>query len=129
MSGVPQPSPDDLTLGMLVALLMQLGGSCDLPADAFATDALGTQDGHLHAVELTPLDNGQLRLLVVPRPAGFTGGVHISDAEEGERRAGAGLAALTAVAAAPASGAAGIRCTWTPSSRAGASCPWASCNR
>jgi hypothetical protein len=68
---------------MLVALLMQLGGSYDLPADAFATDALGTQDGHLHAVELTPLDNGQLRLLVVPRPAGFTGGVHISDAEEG----------------------------------------------
>ncbi len=83
MSGVPQPSPDDMTLGMLVALLMQLGGSYDLPADAFAPDALGTQDGHLHAVELTPLDNGQLRLLVVPRPEGFAGGVHISDAGEG----------------------------------------------
>lgn len=83
MNGAPQPSPDDMTLGMLVALLMQLGGSYDLPADAFAANALGTEDGCLHAVELTPLGNGQLRLMVVPRPAGFTGGTRISDAGEG----------------------------------------------
>lgn len=74
MSGVPQPSPDDLTRGMLVALLMQLSGSYDPPADACATDALGAQDGHLHSVELTPLDNGQVRRLVVPRPAGLANG-------------------------------------------------------
>lgn len=68
-----------MTLGMLVALLMHLGGSVDLPAAAFAPDALGTPDGHLRAAELEPLDSGLVRLHVVPRPAGYSGGIVFPD--------------------------------------------------
>ncbi|GGJ72950.1 hypothetical protein [Streptomyces brasiliensis] len=84
VQGASQVSPaqleaSDMTLGMLVALLMHLGGSYDLPAGTFAPDALGTADGHLHAATLQPLDNGMLRLAVVPRPAGYSGGIVFPD--------------------------------------------------
>lgn len=69
----------DLTLGMLVAVLMHLGGSVDLPAGAFAPDALGTADGHLHAAAFKPLEGGMLRLHVVPRPADYAGGIVFPD--------------------------------------------------
>lgn len=67
--------PEDMSHGMLIALLMALGGSYDLPADAFQSDAMGTADGQFHAVELAELPGGQLRLSVVPRPAGNSGGI------------------------------------------------------
>ncbi|MGW0538628.1 hypothetical protein [Streptomyces sp. NPDC003032] len=75
VQGASQISPGlmevhDLTLGMLVAGLMHLGGSVGLPTDAFTPDALGTADGPLHAAAFQPLDYGTLRLHVVPRPAG-----------------------------------------------------------
>jgi len=62
------PSPEAMSHGMLIALLMDLGGSYEMPADAFTTDAMGTPDGTLHAVELATLEDGRLRLSVVPRP-------------------------------------------------------------
>lgn len=71
------PTPEDMSHAMLITLLMHLGGSYDLPEDAFATDAMGTRDGAFHAVELVPLANGQMRLSVVPRPAGNAGGIEI----------------------------------------------------
>ncbi|TLQ39026.1 pRL2-19 [Streptomyces marianii] len=58
---------------MLIALLMHHGGSMILPAQAFETDAMGGPDGSFHAVEMTPLSDGTLRLSVVPRPAGNNG--------------------------------------------------------
>jgi hypothetical protein len=68
-------TPEDMSHGMLIALLMALGGSYDLPGDAFHADAMGTTDGQFHAVELATLADGRLRLSVVPRPAGEAGGI------------------------------------------------------
>jgi hypothetical protein len=62
------PSPQQMLQGMLIALLMDLGGSYVLPADAMSMDVLGTPDGRLHALELEKLENGRMRLSVVPRP-------------------------------------------------------------
>ncbi|MET9956316.1 hypothetical protein ABZ135_32880 [Streptomyces sp. NPDC006339] len=83
VQGTSQASPTqleahDMTLGMLVAVLMHLGGSVDLPADAFAPDALGTADGHLHAAAFQPVDD-KVRLYVVPRPADYDGGIVFPD--------------------------------------------------
>ena len=78
-ASLAQLEASDMTLGMLVALLMHLGGSYDLPAGAFTPDALGTTDGHLHAATLQPLDNGMLRLAVVARPADYSGGIVFPD--------------------------------------------------
>ncbi|MDH6145974.1 hypothetical protein P3T35_008036 [Kitasatospora sp. GP30] len=69
------PSPEDMSHAMLIAVLMDQGGSYDMPADALSVDALGTADGAFHAVELLPLPDGRVRLSVVPRPAGDAGGV------------------------------------------------------
>lgn len=49
------PSPEDMSHAMLIAVLMDQGGSYDMPADALSVDALGTADGAFHAVELLPL--------------------------------------------------------------------------
>nr|BAK19810.1 hypothetical protein [Streptomyces rochei] len=43
-----------MTLGMLVALLMYLGGSYDLPADAFTPDALGAQQHRVRGMRASP---------------------------------------------------------------------------
>lgn len=75
MSGLP--SPEDMSHAMLIAVLMDQGGSYDMPADALSVDALGTADGAFHAVELQSLADGRVRLSVVPRPAGDTGGLEI----------------------------------------------------
>ncbi|MFG3230031.1 pRL2-19 [Kitasatospora sp. NPDC048194] len=73
MSGLP--SPEDMSHAMLIAVLMDQGGSYEMPGDALSTDALGTADGTFHAVELLPLANGRVRLSVVPRPSGDAGGI------------------------------------------------------
>ncbi|MFI6158290.1 pRL2-19 [Kitasatospora sp. NPDC051170] len=71
------PSPEEMSHSMLIGVLMHLGGSYDLPGDALSVDALGTADGAFHAVELLSLPDGQVRLSVVPRPAGDAGGIEI----------------------------------------------------
>ncbi|MGV9568023.1 hypothetical protein [Streptomyces sp. NPDC003480] len=59
----------------------------DLPADASSLSALGTADWHLHAATLQSLDDGMLRLAVVPGPSDYSGGIVLpGDTEEGERR-------------------------------------------
>ena len=63
----PLPSNQDMSLGLLVAVLMHLGGSIDLPARAFESDAMGGPQGEFHAVQLDPLDATTVRLSVVPR--------------------------------------------------------------
>jgi hypothetical protein len=52
---------------MLVALLMELGGSYELPLSAFATDAMGHVDGSAYSVEVRPIDQDHVRLAVVSR--------------------------------------------------------------
>jgi hypothetical protein len=64
---------------MLVAVLMHHGGSLDLPAAAFETDALGDGRGAHHAVQLAPLDDGTVRLSVVARPPVDSAGIEIRD--------------------------------------------------
>ncbi|MQS17998.1 pRL2-19 [Streptomyces kaniharaensis] len=66
---------------MLIGLLMHLGGSFDMPADALSVDALGTPDGTFHAVELGILEDGQVRLSVVPRPHGEGAGLQFRNGE------------------------------------------------
>jgi hypothetical protein len=73
----PLPTPAEMSHAMLVAVLMHAGGSIDLPAEAFEHDAMGGADGAFHAIEMQSLDHGQVRLLVVARPPGDTGGVAI----------------------------------------------------
>lgn len=77
MSGLP--SPADMSHAMLVAVLMHHGGSVDLLAGAFETDALGDSRGAHHAVQLAPLDNGTVRLSVVARPPGDDAGIEVRD--------------------------------------------------
>ncbi|MYR41266.1 pRL2-19 [Streptomyces sp. SID5910] len=73
------PDPADLSHAMLIALLMHHGGSMDLPAAAFETDALGDGRGAHHAVQLAPLDDGTVRLSVVARPPGDNAGIEVRD--------------------------------------------------
>ncbi len=63
-----QPTPQDMSHAMLIAILMHHGGSLDLPASAFEADALGGRDGSWHAVAMEPQDDGTVRLSVRPRP-------------------------------------------------------------
>lgn len=77
MSGLP--SPADMSHAMLVAVLMHHGGSLDLPAEAFETDALGDGRGAHHAVQLAPLDDGTVRLSVVARPPGDAAGIEVRE--------------------------------------------------
>ncbi|MFJ8629021.1 pRL2-19 [Kitasatospora sp. NPDC093550] len=79
MSRLPEPA--DMSHAMLIGLLMHLGGSYDMPADALSVDALGTPDGTFHAVELGVLEDGQVRLSVVPRPPGDDAGLTIRGGE------------------------------------------------
>lgn len=60
--------PEELSHAMLIAVLMAHGGSMDVPASAFETDALGGRDGSFHAVSMEPLPDGTVRLAVQPRP-------------------------------------------------------------
>ncbi|MFF3159854.1 pRL2-19 [Streptomyces sp. NPDC057910] len=69
------PMPDEMSHAMLIAVLMHHGGSMDLPAEAFASEATGTADGAFHAVEMRPQPDGTMRLSVVLRPAGDEEGV------------------------------------------------------
>uniref|UniRef100_UPI003F49936A pRL2-19 n=1 Tax=Streptomyces sp. CA-136453 TaxID=3240050 RepID=UPI003F49936A len=64
---------------MLIAVLMHHGGSMDLPATAFETDALGDGRGAHHAVQLAPLDDGTVRLSVIARPPGDDAGIEVRD--------------------------------------------------
>lgn len=73
------PSSEDMSHAMLIALLMHHGGSMVLPAQAFESDAMGGADGSFHAVELTPLSDRTVRLSVVPRPPGNSGGTKVRD--------------------------------------------------
>ncbi|GGZ83741.1 hypothetical protein GCM10010328_67450 [Streptomyces rubiginosohelvolus] len=73
------PDPADMSHAMLIALLMHHGGSMDLPAAAFETDALGDGRGAHHAVQLAPLDDGTVRLSVVARPPGDGAGIEVRD--------------------------------------------------
>ncbi|MEV7776566.1 pRL2-19 [Kitasatospora sp. NPDC086791] len=75
------PEPADMSHAMLIGLLMHLGGSYDMPADALSVDALGTPDGTFHAVELGVLEDGQVRLSVVPRPSGDDAGLRFRGGE------------------------------------------------
>ncbi|WP_099012338.1 pRL2-19 [Streptomyces malaysiensis] len=61
----------------LIAVLMHLGGSVELPPDAMEPDALGGPDGAYHALMMEPLDGGRMRLSVHPRPPGDAGGVAV----------------------------------------------------
>jgi hypothetical protein len=63
------PTNEDVSHGLLLAVLMAAGGSVDLPQSAFETDAMGAVDGSFYAVEIVPLDSGSIRLQVVTRPA------------------------------------------------------------
>ena len=73
MTGLPKP--EEMSHAMLIAVLMDLGGSHEMDGSAMETDALGGFDGAFHAVELQPLPDGRIRLAVVPRPAGDPGGI------------------------------------------------------
>ncbi|MGK4586068.1 pRL2-19 [Kitasatospora sp. HPMI-4] len=64
------PNNEDMSHGLLLALIMHLGGSVDLPASAFESDALGGSQGEFYAVQLDPLNDTTVRLSVVPRPPG-----------------------------------------------------------
>lgn len=77
MSGLPNPA--GMSHAMLIAVLMHHGGSMDLPATAFETDALGDGRGAHHAVQLAPLDDGTVRLSVIARPPGDDAGIEVRD--------------------------------------------------
>jgi hypothetical protein len=68
-------TPRDLSHVALLAILMDRGGSIDLPAEAFDPGALMGPDGSWHAVALEPLPGGDLRISVRPRPAGDAAGI------------------------------------------------------
>lgn len=67
-------TPQDLSHACLIAILMQNGGSYDLP-DGIEADALGGRDGAFHAVRMDRLTGGGVRLSVVARPDGDAGGM------------------------------------------------------
>jgi hypothetical protein len=61
-------SPADMSHAMLIAVLMDQGGSYVMPAAAMEADAIGGADGAFHAVAMEPLQDGRIRLSVRPRP-------------------------------------------------------------
>ncbi|MFF3959800.1 pRL2-19 [Streptomyces sp. NPDC001890] len=62
-------TPADMSHAMLIAILMHHGGSMELPAGAFAPDAIGGLDGSFHAVAMEPQPGtGTIRISVRPRP-------------------------------------------------------------
>lgn len=72
-------TPEDLSHSMLIAVLMDMGGSYTMPAASFTPDALGTPDGVLHAVQMEPIEGGMMRISVVARPNDMrAGGIRIS---------------------------------------------------
>ncbi|MER5617558.1 hypothetical protein [Streptomyces sp. NPDC002215] len=68
-------TPADMSHAMLIAILMNAGGSIELPTGAFDRDAIGTIDGSFHAVAMEPLGTRTLRISVQPRPTGDAGGI------------------------------------------------------
>ncbi|WP_121833693.1 pRL2-19 [Streptomyces sp. S1] len=70
-------TPERMSHAMLLAILMDHGGSLTLPAKAFETDKLGGPDGSFHAVQMETLGDGSIRISVVSRPAGDDGGIEI----------------------------------------------------
>lgn len=56
----------DVSHGLLLAILVAHGGSVDLDADQFYSDAMGNQLGEFYSVQLTPFSSGKIRLEVVP---------------------------------------------------------------
>ncbi|MGW6640806.1 pRL2-19 [Streptomyces sp. NPDC054855] len=68
MSGLPY-EPADLAHASLIALLMSMGGSADLPVEYLAPDVTGGPDGAFHSYRMDPMPGGVLRLSVVVRPA------------------------------------------------------------
>ncbi|MFF4821286.1 pRL2-19 [Kitasatospora sp. NPDC001309] len=79
MSRLPEPA--DMSHAMLIGVLMHLGGSYEMPASALEIDALGTPDGAFHAIELLSLEDGRVRLSVMPRPPGDAAGLEIRSGE------------------------------------------------
>ena len=76
MSALPY-KPGEVSHAALIALLMHLGGSADVPADCFGPDATGGPDGEFHALRMDPLPGNVLRLSVVVRPDEDGGGVRL----------------------------------------------------
>lgn len=72
----PEISPEKMSHAMLIAILMDNGGSMEVPAQAFAPDCLGGSDGSFHAISMETTENGNIRVSVQPRPdvedGGFT---------------------------------------------------------
>lgn len=64
----------ELSHMILVGVLMSLGCSHTLDQDALDVDAVATPDGKMHALHTQPLDDGRLRISVVPRPSDDAGG-------------------------------------------------------
>ncbi|MFF2527264.1 pRL2-19 [Streptomyces liangshanensis] len=71
------PSPEDMSHALLLALLMERGGSAVLPARALDVDAIGTPDGSFHAIRLEALPDDLLRVSVHPRPDEDGAGIRI----------------------------------------------------
>ncbi|MFJ2015591.1 pRL2-19 [Streptomyces globisporus] len=61
-------SPEEMSHAMLVAILMDNGGSMNIAREAFQPDSIGGSDGAFHAISMEPLENGLLRISVQPRP-------------------------------------------------------------
>ncbi|MEV6527761.1 hypothetical protein AB0M43_38155 [Longispora sp. NPDC051575] len=70
MTELPDPQTDhDLSHGWLVAVLMHLGGSVDLPVELFQRDVLGPPDGSLYQVLMnTTVVPGKIRFSVISPP-------------------------------------------------------------
>ncbi|WP_369361253.1 pRL2-19 [Streptomyces sp. cg2] len=69
-----QPTPEEMSHAVLIAILMHHGGSLDLPPGSFEPDAIG-RDGAYHALRMDHLTNGGVRFSVVARPDGAHGGI------------------------------------------------------
>lgn len=69
--GFENLTPADMSHALLVAILMHNGGQLNLPVSAFEAEAIGGPDGSHHAVQVSPLPDGQsVRLAVTPRLGG-----------------------------------------------------------
>ncbi|MFJ6385900.1 pRL2-19 [Kitasatospora sp. NPDC092039] len=62
------PTPEDMSHAMLIAVLMDAGGSVTLRPGALDPDAITGRDGSYHAVSFEPQADGSFRLSVQPRP-------------------------------------------------------------
>lgn len=67
------PTPEEMSHAVLLALLMQAGGSATIPASALDPSEIGTPDGTYHALSLEALPGDMLRVSVAPRPSGPDG--------------------------------------------------------